>query len=62
MAAEHKTWAVVVRWCDGYLERFKASAEPRFDSGLLWFEIGATNRHIPLRQVRWFSSNPASRE
>ena len=46
---------VTVRWFDGYLEDFEAT-EVRFGSGLLWMRLdNGTNRHIPLRQVRWFS-------
>lgn len=55
---------VTVRWWDGYLEHFEAS-EVRFGSDLLWMRLTtdgdhAQNRHIPLRQVRWFSTNPES--
>lgn len=53
---------VIVRWHDGYLERFDATCEPRFGCDLLWFDIEKSNRHIPLRSVRWFSINPASHE
>lgn len=52
---------VTVRWWDGYLETFKAS-EVRFGSDLLWLKIKGSNRHIPLRQVRWFSMTPGSHE
>lgn len=46
---------VTVHWFDGYLEEFKAS-EVRFGSDLLWLRLeDGKNRHIPLRQVRWFS-------
>lgn len=55
-------WIVVVRWWDGQLERFQSTTEPRFGCDLLWLEWEATNRHIPLRHVRWFSIKPASRE
>ena len=55
-------WQVVVRWNDGYLERFVAIVEPRFGSDLLWFATVGSNRHIPLRQVRWFSILPGSHE
>lgn len=44
-----------VRWCDGYFEQFEA-LEARAGCDLLWIRLldGAT-RHIPLRNVRWFS-------
>lgn len=46
---------VVVRWWDGYIEVFETT-EVRFGSDLLWMRlISGENRHIPLRQVRWFS-------
>lgn len=46
---------VKVRWNDGYFERFKA-AEARAGSDLLWIKLkNGETRHIPLRQVRWFS-------
>jgi hypothetical protein len=51
---------VSVRWLDGYLEEFTAS-EVRFGCDLLWMRLtNATNRHIPLRSVRWFSVTPES--
>ena len=47
----NKVW---VRWFDGYLEEFEAT-EVRFGSDLLWMRLeNGENRHIPLRQVRWF--------
>ena len=53
---------VNVRWWDGYLETFECS-EVRFGSDLLWMRLSdGKNRHIPLRQVRWFSINPESHE
>ena len=53
---------VVVRWWDGYLERFNCT-EARFGSDLLWLKlVGSKNRHIPLRQVRWYSVTPGSHE
>ncbi|HHY27205.1 MAG TPA: hypothetical protein GX523_10785 [Desulfitobacterium dehalogenans] len=53
---------VNVRWFDGYLEEFEA-AEVRFGSDLLWMRLAnGSNRHIPMRQVRWFSVNPESHE
>jgi hypothetical protein len=46
---------VSVRWHDGYMEEFEAS-EVRFGCDLLWLRLtNGTNRHIPLRSVRWFS-------
>ena len=51
---------VNVRWNDGYLETF-ACSEVRFGSDLLWMRLeNGQNRHIPLRQVRWFSVDPES--
>ena len=53
---------VTVRWFDGYLEKFEAT-EARFGSDLLWMRLSdGANRHIPLRQVRWFSQTPESHE
>lgn len=53
---------VNVRWNDGYLESFDCS-EVRFGCDLLWMRLSnGNNRHIPLRQVRWFSTDPESRE
>jgi hypothetical protein len=49
---------VNVRWFDGYLETFEC-LEVRFGSDLLWMRLlDRKNRHIPLRDVRWFSSTP----
>jgi hypothetical protein len=51
---------VSVRWNDGYLEEFDC-ADVRFGSDLLWLRLSnGQNRHIPLRQVRWFSCTPES--
>lgn len=51
---------VSVRWFDGYLEEFKAS-EVRFGSDLLWMRLeSGGNRHVPLRQVRWYQVTPES--
>ena len=51
---------VSVRWHDGYLEEFEAT-EVRFGSDLLWVRLAnGSNRHIPLRSVRWFSTTPES--
>lgn len=53
---------VTVRWFDGYLESFKCK-EVRFGSDLLWMRLqDGKNRHIPVRQVRWYSVNPESHE
>lgn len=53
---------VNVRWHDGYLEVFEA-AEVRFGSDLLWMRLrSGSNRHIPMRAVRWFSITPESHE
>ena len=53
---------VNVRWNDGYLEAFDVD-EVRFGSDLLWMHLASgSNRHIPLRSVRWFSLNPESHE
>lgn len=53
---------VNVRWFDGYLEAFETS-EVRFGSDLLWMRLtSGQNRHIPLREVRWFSITPESHE
>lgn len=53
---------VTVRWLDGYLEEFECS-EVRFGSDLLFLRLeSGSNRHIPLRQVRWFSLEKESHE
>lgn len=53
---------VSVRWFDGYLEEFEVT-EVRFGSDLLWMRLNnGKNRHIPLRQVRWFSLSKESHE
>ena len=53
---------VTVRWFDGYLEEFEAT-EVRFGSDLLWMRLASgKNRHIPLREVRWFSLASESHE
>jgi hypothetical protein len=53
---------VTVRWWDGYLEEFECS-EARFGSDLLFLRLeSGSNRHIPLRQVRWFSLEKESHE
>ena len=62
MGTEIGQFKVTVRWFDGYLEVFEAK-EVRFGSDLLWIKLLTNqNRHIPLRQVRWFSLYPESRE
>lgn len=51
-----------MRWWDGYLEEFECS-EVRFGSDLLFLRLDSgSNRHIPLRQVRWFSLEKESHE
>jgi hypothetical protein len=54
---------VNVRWIDGYYESFDCT-EVRFGLDLLWMKLTTDNknRHIPLRNVRWFSVTPESRE
>lgn len=53
---------VNVRWTDGYLETFECE-ESRAGRDLLWIKlVNKSNRYIPLREVRWFSINPESRE
>ncbi len=53
---------VNVRWHDGYLESFTCQ-DVRFGCDLLWMRLhDGGNRHIPLRQVRWFSTDPESHE
>ena len=53
---------VSVRWFDGYLEAFKCN-QVRFGCDLLWMQLESSqNRHIPLREVRWFSVTPESHE
>ena len=58
--AEPALIEVNVRWNDGYLETFLGT-EVRFGSDLLFIRLeSGDNRHIPLRQVRWFSQSPES--
>lgn len=53
---------VTVRWFDGYMEEFEAS-EVRFGSDLLFIRLtDGKNRHIPLRQVRWFGMSKESHQ
>lgn len=59
---EENNIKVNVRWQDSYLEEFEAT-EVRFGSDLLWLRlVNKSNRHIPLRSVRWFSTTPESHE
>lgn len=53
---------VTVRWFDSYLEEFEAT-EVRFGSDILFLRLAdGKNRHIPLRQVRWFSMSIESHQ
>lgn len=53
---------VTVRWWDGYMEEFEAS-EARYGSDLLFLRLkNGKNRHIPLRQVRWFGMSQESHQ
>lgn len=53
---------VTVRWFDSYLEEFEAT-EVRFGSDILFLRLSdGKNRHIPLRQVRWFSMSIESHQ
>jgi len=53
---------VNVRWWDSYLEVFDC-LEVRFGCDLLWLRLlEGSNRHIPLRHVRWFSLSQESHE
>ena len=46
---------VKVRWFYGYLESFETT-EVRFENALLWMKLtSGENRHIPIKEVRWFS-------
>jgi len=57
-----KKTIVTVRWFDGYLEEFSCE-EVRFGSDLLFMRLDSgKNRHIPVRQVRWYSVTPESHE
>ena len=59
---EKKINTVTVRWNDGYKEDFLAT-EIRFGSDLLWMRLlDGNNRHIPLRQVRWFGTSIESHQ
>jgi len=60
--ADEKEIKVTVRWFDGYMEKF-ACTEVRFGSDLIWMRLlSGKNRHIPARQVRWYSVTPESHE
>ncbi len=53
---------VTVRWHDGYKEVFRAT-EVRFGCDLLWMRLeDGSNRHIPLRSVRWFGTSIESHQ
>jgi hypothetical protein len=53
---------VNVRWFDGYYESFDCE-EVRFGCDLIWLRLSdGKNRHIPTRQVRWYSISPESHE
>lgn len=53
---------VNVRWHDSYLETFEAE-EVRFGTDILFMRLtDGSNRHIPLRSVRWFSLSKESHE
>ncbi len=53
---------VTVRWFDGYMEEFEAT-EVRFGSDLLFLRLSnGKNRHIPLRNVRWFGMSQESHQ
>ena len=53
---------VTVRWYDGYMETFECT-EVRFGCDLLWMRlVDCQNRHIPLRQVRWFGMSKESHQ
>ncbi len=53
---------VTVRWWDGYMEEFECT-EVRFGCDLLWMRLtNGKNRHIPLRQVRWYAMSVESHQ
>lgn len=57
-----ETNTVTVRWFDSYLEEFEAT-EVRFGSDILFLRlVDGKNRHIPLRQVRWFGMTKESHQ
>lgn len=61
-SAKQKVNVVTVRWWDGYKEDFRAT-EIRFGCDLLWMRLeNGTNRHIPLRHVRWFGTSIESHQ
>ena len=57
-----KETIVHIRWFDGYLERFECN-EVRFGKDLIFMRLTiGQNRHVPLKEVRWFSLTPESHE
>ena len=53
---------VTVRYRDGYREEYEAD-EVRFGADLLWIRLAdGKNRHIPTREVRWWSIYPEDHE
>lgn len=53
---------LTVRWFDGYMETLETT-EVRFGSDLLFARLSSgANRHIPLRQVRWFGMSQESHQ
>lgn len=57
-----KVNVVTVRWFDSYLEEFEAT-EVRFGSDILFLRlVDGKNRHIPLRNVRWFGMTKESHQ
>ena len=60
MKGEKMVNIVTVRWWDGYMEEFECT-EVRFGCDLLWMRLtNGQNRHIPLRQARWFGMSVES--
>lgn len=60
--SEQRVNTVTVRWFDSYLEEFEAT-EVRFGSDILFLRlVDGKNRHIPLRQVRWFGMSQESHQ
>ena len=57
--SEQRVNTVTVRWFDSYLEEFEAT-EVRFGSDILFLRLA--DRHIPLRQVRWFGMSVESHQ
>lgn len=53
---------VNVRWFDSYLEVFECQ-QVRQGSDILWLRLtNGDNRTIPLKRVRWFSTDPESHQ